>query len=118
MATEDDMVSATAIQEIQQPEGLVADIVQSIMTPGHTPKGVIQLMFYAFYALFVTLGIMVVMTGFNGHVIALLLLSLCLFLTIRWFVAEMERMDRNADTPKKKSTGRKRRKAKKRGKKH
>ncbi|KAI9499354.1 hypothetical protein BDB00DRAFT_796462 [Zychaea mexicana] len=72
--------------------GIVNDIVQSIMTPGYTAKGVIKLMFYAFYVLFATLAAMVVVTGFNGHVIALLLLSICLFLTIRWFIAEMERV--------------------------
>lgn len=64
--------------------GLVEDIINSIMTPGYTASGVIQLMFYAFYALFATLAAMVVMTGGNAHVIALLLLAICLFVAIRW----------------------------------
>ncbi|KAL0075064.1 hypothetical protein J3Q64DRAFT_1776513 [Phycomyces blakesleeanus] len=78
-----------------QEPGLTNDIIRSIMTPGYTAKGVIKLMFYAFYALFATLAAMVVITGGNGHVIALLLLSLCLFFTIRWFVAEMEQIKKN-----------------------
>ncbi|KAI9246104.1 hypothetical protein BDA99DRAFT_565684 [Phascolomyces articulosus] len=72
--------------------GIVNDIVQSIMTPGYTAKGVIKLMFYAFYILFATLTIMIFLSGGNLHVIALLLLSICLFLTIRWFIAEMDRI--------------------------
>lgn len=63
---------------------LVDDIVQSVMTPGYTATGVIKLMFYAFYMLFATLATMVVMTGGNLHVVALLLLSISLFLTIKW----------------------------------
>ncbi|KAI9018693.1 hypothetical protein CLU79DRAFT_759888 [Phycomyces nitens] len=78
-----------------QEPGLTNDIIRSIMTPGYTATGVIKLMFYAFYALFATLAGMVVITGGNGHVIALLLLSLCLFFTIRWFVAEMEQIKKN-----------------------
>ncbi|KAI9267323.1 hypothetical protein BY458DRAFT_587143 [Sporodiniella umbellata] len=60
------------------------------MTPGYTAKSVIRIMFYAFYALFATLLSMVFMTGGNPHVIALLLLALCLFVTIRWFISELE----------------------------
>ncbi|KAL1930448.1 hypothetical protein VTP01DRAFT_10610 [Rhizomucor pusillus] len=69
---------------------LVNDIVQSVLTPGYTAKGVIRLLFYSFYALFATLFGLVIATDFNGHVIALLLLAICLFLTIRWFIAELE----------------------------
>ncbi|KAI8148226.1 ER protein Pkr1-domain-containing protein [Fennellomyces sp. T-0311] len=71
---------------------LADDIVQSIMTPGYTASGVIKLMFYAFYVLFATLFAMIFITGGNIHVIALLVLSICLFITIKWFIAEMERV--------------------------
>ncbi|CAO3700482.1 hypothetical protein G6F70_004926 [Rhizopus microsporus] len=74
--------------------GLGDDIVKSIMTPGYTAKGVIKIMFYAFYALFATLLFMIVITGGNPHVIALLLLAMCLFVTIRWFIGELERAKR------------------------
>ncbi|KAI9307579.1 hypothetical protein BJ944DRAFT_261667 [Cunninghamella echinulata] len=80
-------------QEVVE-EGFVTDIITSIMTPGYTATGVIKLMFYAFYALFVTLLGMVFITGGNGHVIALLFLSICLFIAIRWFIAEMDRIKR------------------------
>ena len=64
--------------------GLAGDIVKSIMTPGYTANGVINIMFYTFYALFATLLFMIFMTGGNPHVIALLLLAICLFASIRW----------------------------------
>ncbi|CEG77198.1 hypothetical protein RMATCC62417_11994 [Rhizopus microsporus] len=74
--------------------GLADDIVKSIMTPGYTAKGVIKIMFYTFYVLFATLLFMIVITGGNPHVIALLLLAICLFVTIRWFIGELERAKR------------------------
>lgn len=64
--------------------GLTGDIIKSIMTPGYTASGVIQIMFYTFYALFATLLFMIFITGGNPHVIALFLLALCLFVTIKW----------------------------------
>ncbi|KAI8341710.1 hypothetical protein BC941DRAFT_509808 [Chlamydoabsidia padenii] len=91
-------------------KGLVEDIIKSIMTPGYTASGVIQFMFYVFYALFATLAVMVIMTGGNAHVIALLLLAICLFLAIRWFLAEMDHIKRQTQPssstkkPKKKSS--------------
>ncbi|KAI8968575.1 hypothetical protein BDF20DRAFT_897091 [Mycotypha africana] len=72
--------------------GLANDIIESIMTPGYTAKGVIKIMFYAFYALFITLLIMIFLTGGNLHVIALLLLAICLFVLIKWFLISMEEM--------------------------
>lgn len=65
-------------------DGITGDIIKSIMTPGYTASGVIQIMFYAFYALFATLLFMIFMTGGNPHVIVLFLLALCLFVTIKW----------------------------------
>ncbi|KAI8088762.1 uncharacterized protein BX664DRAFT_358406 [Halteromyces radiatus] len=101
--------------ETTMEKGLVADIVTSIMTPGYTATGVIKAMFYAFYALFATLIVMVVITGGNGHVIALLLLAFCLFLAIRWFIAEMDNLKRQHDKSTTKSI---KKKSKKKKKKH
>lgn len=64
--------------------GITGDIIKSIMTPGYTANGVIKIMFYTFYALFATLLFMIIITGGNPHVIALLLIAVCLFLTIKW----------------------------------
>ncbi|KAI8365900.1 uncharacterized protein BYT42DRAFT_618353 [Radiomyces spectabilis] len=82
----------------EQSQGLASDIVKSIMTPGYTARGVITLMFYAFYALFATLFLLIFLTGGNGHVVALLLLSLCLFFIIKWYIAELEYMKRQTET--------------------
>ncbi|KAG2197649.1 hypothetical protein INT47_002356 [Mucor saturninus] len=88
MATEQTQVIDD--QPLQFEKGLVGDIAKSIMTPGYTANGVIQLMFYTFYALFATLLFMLFMTGGNPHVIALTLIAVCLFVTIKWFIAELE----------------------------
>ncbi|RCH92289.1 hypothetical protein CU098_010176, partial [Rhizopus stolonifer] len=71
--------------------GLTGDIIKSIMTPGYTANGVINIMFYAFYALFATLLFMLFITKGNPHVITFLLLAICLFVSIKWFIAEFER---------------------------
>ncbi|ORX59436.1 hypothetical protein DM01DRAFT_1332910 [Hesseltinella vesiculosa] len=73
-------------------QDLATDIMNSIMTPGYTAKGVIKVMFYAFYALFATLFLMMIITHGNPHVITLFVLSICLYLAIRWFVAELDRL--------------------------
>ncbi|KAI8056518.1 uncharacterized protein B0P05DRAFT_479049 [Gilbertella persicaria] len=55
------------------------------MTPGYTANGVINIMFYAFYALFATLLFMLFITKGNPHVITFLLLAICLFVSIKWY---------------------------------
>ncbi|KAI9285693.1 ER protein Pkr1-domain-containing protein [Umbelopsis sp. AD052] len=78
------------IQDDSRKDGLVNDIIESIMTPGYTPNSVIQLMYKAFYALFFTLFLLLIGTSGNLHVLALLIISICLFLSVRWFINEME----------------------------
>ncbi|KAI8577211.1 hypothetical protein K450DRAFT_253428 [Umbelopsis ramanniana AG] len=80
------------IQDDSRKDGLVNDIIESIMTPGYTPNSVIQLMYKAFYALFFTLFLLLLGTNGNLHVLALLIISICLFLSVRWFINEMETM--------------------------
>ncbi|CAO3634057.1 unnamed protein product [Cunninghamella blakesleeana] len=91
----------------EEDKGLVTDIITSIMTPGYTATGVIKIMFYAFYALFATLFGMVIITGGNGHVIALFLLSICLFIAIQWFIAEMDRIKHENNEGNKRDTTKK-----------
>ncbi|GAA5940287.1 Pkr1p [Sporobolomyces koalae] len=80
---------------------MLTDVVNSIFTPG-TNSGLIQAMSYSFYALFVTLFGMVLLTGGNLHVVALLVLSIGLFVSIKWFliqireVEEQQRIEREA----------------------
>lgn len=45
-----------------------------------------NVMNWVFYGLFVTLVLLLIVTGGNIHVAALLLLSLALFLSINWYV--------------------------------
>ncbi|GAA6026130.1 hypothetical protein JCM11491_000887 [Sporobolomyces phaffii] len=81
---------------------MLSDVVASIFTPG-TNRGLIQAMSYSFYALFATLFGMVLLTGGNVHVVALLALSVGLFASIKWFliqikeVEEQQRIEREAN---------------------
>ncbi|KAL8284261.1 hypothetical protein RQP46_005010 [Phenoliferia psychrophenolica] len=68
--------------------GVLSDVVESIWTPG-TNTGLIKAMNASFYALFATLVVMLFLTGGNGHVWALLGLSLGLFLSIKWFLVQI-----------------------------
>lgn len=66
--------------------GLLADVIDSVFTPG-TNSGLVSAMSYSFYGLFLVLLCMLFLTGgTNGHVWALLGLSLGLFVSIKWFV--------------------------------
>ncbi|GAA6047819.1 hypothetical protein JCM3770_004658 [Rhodotorula araucariae] len=65
------------------------DIVDSIFTPG-TNSGLLRAMNASFYALFATLFGMVVLTRGNGHVCALLALSVALWASIKWFLAQIK----------------------------
>jgi predicted lysophospholipase L1 biosynthesis ABC-type transport system permease subunit len=59
-------------------------VIASIFEPG-TNAGLVQAMSYSFYALFVTLAAMLVLTGGSIHFWALLVLSVGLFLSIKWY---------------------------------
>ncbi|GAA5896441.1 Pkr1p [Sporobolomyces salmoneus] len=72
--------------------GMLSDVVSSIFTPG-TNSGLIQAMSYSFYALFVTLFGMVLLTGGNLHVVALLALSIGLFVSIKWFLIQIKEVE-------------------------
>ncbi|RUS19877.1 hypothetical protein BC937DRAFT_86782 [Endogone sp. FLAS-F59071] len=72
---------------------IVTDLVNSLLYPGHTPSGVIHLMDFAFFALFATLVGMLMLTGGNLHVVAMLVLSLGVFGSIKWFIIELEKVN-------------------------
>lgn len=65
--------------------GIFSDLVNSIFTPG-TNSGLVAAMNYSFFALFATLFGMLVLTRGNGHVLAMLGLSVALWASIRWCV--------------------------------
>ncbi|GAA5859795.1 hypothetical protein JCM5296_003643 [Sporobolomyces johnsonii] len=80
----------------QTGQSMLSDVVSSIFTPG-TNSGLVRAMSYSFYALFATLFGMVLLTGGNVHVLALLALSVGLFVSIKWFliqIAEVEEQQR------------------------
>ncbi|GAA6061036.1 hypothetical protein JCM10212_004610 [Sporobolomyces blumeae] len=86
---------------------MLSDVISSIFTPG-TNSGLIQAMSYSFYALFVTLFGMVLLTGGNLHVVALLALSIGLFVSIKWFliqIKEVEEQQRRERLEKERSEG-------------
>ncbi|TNY19775.1 ER protein Pkr1-domain-containing protein [Rhodotorula diobovata] len=64
------------------------DIVDSIFTPG-TNEGLLRAMNWSFYALFATLSALLVATRGNVHVVALLTLSVALWASIKWFLAQI-----------------------------
>ncbi|GAK65624.1 uncharacterized protein PAN0_009d3842 [Moesziomyces antarcticus] len=72
-------------------EGFWADLFNSVFSPEYNtvPQ---RLMNYAFYALFVVLAILVFLTSYNPHVIALLTLALGLWMSINWFMKELAKM--------------------------
>ncbi|GAA5995141.1 Pkr1p [Rhodotorula paludigena] len=81
------------------------DVVNSIFTPG-TNSGLLRAMNASFYALFATLFGLVVLTRANVHVCALLALSIALFASIKWFlaqIAEAEEIQRKERLEKEKS---------------
>lgn len=43
-----------------------------------------RIMNMAFYGLFITLSGLAIASGGNGHVLALLVLSVCLFMSVNW----------------------------------
>lgn len=68
------------------PTTMLAGTVESILTPGTNP-GLVRAMNVTFGALFVVLSGMVWLTGANGHVIVLLLLSMFSFGSITWYAS-------------------------------
>ncbi|GAA5866357.1 hypothetical protein JCM3774_006630 [Rhodotorula dairenensis] len=81
-------MASQAAPEPPRPRSMLADIVDSIFTPG-TNSGLIRAMDMSFYALFVVLATMVVLTRGNGHVCALFALSVGLFVSIKWFLVQI-----------------------------
>ncbi|KNC98357.1 uncharacterized protein SPPG_06065 [Spizellomyces punctatus DAOM BR117] len=78
----------------QQPAhdvGILEEIWNSIFTPGVNSRvqGVMNL---SFAGLFLSLTALAVATGGNMHVLALMAIAICLFLSVQWFLRELARM--------------------------
>ncbi|KAI9355906.1 hypothetical protein DFJ73DRAFT_623336 [Zopfochytrium polystomum] len=62
---------------------LLEEIWLSIFTPGLNSR-VSFVMDLCFYALFASLSFLTVVTDFNPHVLFLLVVSICLFASVKW----------------------------------
>ncbi|KAG0086648.1 hypothetical protein BGZ93_000004 [Podila epicladia] len=71
--------------------GMVAGTVNSIFEKGVNP-GLIKMMNLVFVALFLSLGFLIFVSGGNLHVIALTGIAVALFVSVQWFLREMETM--------------------------
>ncbi|RKP25966.1 ER protein Pkr1-domain-containing protein, partial [Syncephalis pseudoplumigaleata] len=72
----------------------------SIFTPGANSQ-LLLAMNVSFVALFLSLLFLLLATGGNGHVFALLFIAMGLFASVQWFVRELAavRAANEADTP-------------------
>ena len=75
--------------DLQKEPPLLMEVVDSIFTPGMNSR-VQAVMHVAFALLFLTFLGLLFMTSFNYHVMVLLGISLCLWITTTWFVARIE----------------------------
>lgn len=73
---------------------IVEEIWESVFQPGVPNERVTGVFLGAFYALFLSLAFLLVMTKGNIHVILLLALSVLLYLSIVWFITEARRVEK------------------------
>ncbi|KAI9623388.1 hypothetical protein H4Q26_014555 [Puccinia striiformis f. sp. tritici PST-130] len=62
-------------------------------TTSGTNDGLIRAMDLSFIGLILTLLALLLITNGNLHVLALMLVAVCLWTSVRWFVAELARMN-------------------------
>ncbi|KAI8827822.1 ER protein Pkr1-domain-containing protein [Chytriomyces cf. hyalinus JEL632] len=80
---------------LPEPSNILEEVWMSVFTPGVNSR-VVMVMDVCFYALFFVFFGMLVITGGNFHVIFLILITACLFISVKWFIAELRRAE--ADT--------------------
>ncbi|ORY49919.1 hypothetical protein BCR33DRAFT_713519 [Rhizoclosmatium globosum] len=76
---------------LPEPTNLFEEVWMSIFTPGINSK-VVFVMDLCFYALFLSLFGLLVVSGGNFHVVFLLLIATCLFVSVKWFIAESKKV--------------------------
>ncbi|KAJ3031561.1 UNVERIFIED_CONTAM: hypothetical protein HDU68_002659 [Siphonaria sp. JEL0065] len=84
---------ASTKKDLVLPEAtnLLEEVWLSIFTPGVNSK-VVFVMDMCFYALFLCLFGLLVVSGGNFHVVFLLVIAACLFVTVKWFIAESKKV--------------------------
>ncbi|CAO1614218.1 unnamed protein product [Sympodiomycopsis kandeliae] len=78
--------------------GLGQSILDSLFTPGLN-NSTQKLMNQSFYGLFITLFALIILTKFNIHVVFLSFVAIALFVTINWFIRELQNMPQSVRQP-------------------
>ena len=79
-------------------QGILHDIWSSVFTPGTNP-GLLRATHITFVFLFLSLGFLLVVSDFNGHVLALLGIALGLFGLLMVFVKELDAVAKQGVPP-------------------
>ncbi|KAJ3238793.1 hypothetical protein HDU81_007182 [Chytriomyces hyalinus] len=77
---------------LPEPSNILEEVWMSVFTPGVNSR-VVMVMDVCFYALFFVFFGMLVITSGNFHVIFLILITACLFISVKWFLAELRRVE-------------------------
>ncbi|TPX78261.1 hypothetical protein CcCBS67573_g00483 [Chytriomyces confervae] len=77
---------------LPEPSNILEEVWMSVFTPGVNSR-VVMVMDVCFYALFFVFFGMLVITGGNFHVIFLILITACLFISVKWFIAELRKAE-------------------------
>ncbi|KAJ3214719.1 hypothetical protein HDU67_001310 [Dinochytrium kinnereticum] len=86
-----------------QPPTILEEVWLSIFTPGINGR-VEFFMDMCFYALFVSLLALMVGTRLNPHVVFLFGISVCLFVSVKWFLLELAKVKQAEKDAKEKET--------------
>ncbi|KAI8911021.1 hypothetical protein EDD86DRAFT_204220 [Gorgonomyces haynaldii] len=82
------LVDNEAETEEEKPDGIVYDIFDSIFTPGLPPR-VQAVLHLVFFLLVLNFVFMLWLTDFNGHVLFLTVVSMLMWITVTWFIANL-----------------------------
>ncbi|WAQ92258.1 hypothetical protein PtA15_16A164 [Puccinia triticina] len=74
-------------------QAVIDSVLPSKPQPVVPNEGLIRAMDLSFLGLLLTLLALLVITQGNLHVLALMLVAICLWISVRWFVAELARMN-------------------------
>ncbi|KAI8619395.1 ER protein Pkr1-domain-containing protein [Chytriomyces sp. MP71] len=82
--------------DLPEASNILEEVWLSIFTPGINSR-VVMVMDVCFYALFLVLLGMFVITGANVHVGFLIVITGCLFVSVKWFIAESAKLQAEAN---------------------
>ncbi|KAG0139559.1 hypothetical protein CROQUDRAFT_675065 [Cronartium quercuum f. sp. fusiforme G11] len=73
---------------------IIDSVLPSKPQPVVPDSQLLKAMDLSFFGLILTLAALAFITSANPHVLALILVAICLWLSVRWFVAELARVNR------------------------